>query len=385
MKQLTCEMCGSTDLLKQDGVFVCQACGCKYSLEEAKKMMVEGTVKIDNSDKLKNLYVLARQAKESNDAENAVKYYDLIKQEDPNSWEACFYNVYFRAAQTRIMYIESAAHSINNCLDTVFNLINNNKDSLTLKQLNAADVAVHVCSLCTKLESAARSTFSDAWERTFGTYSGTGTTLSNYALEYADRTLAAANAIFTCGNLIERDFGDDSRMIGLACDCWRLGITIWKNAYVVFDNHAERYAEMKTTYVSKMQKHESDYTFTAPQYAGFPPSYVRGVRNRSDSDFRGSNPPANSSSGGCYVATAVYGSYDCPQVWTLRRFRDYTLAETWYGRTFIRTYYAISPTLVKWFGHTAWFKNMWKSKLDRMVDNLNASGVENTPYEDKIW
>ena len=29
MKQLTCEMCGSTDLMKQDGVFVCQSCGCK--------------------------------------------------------------------------------------------------------------------------------------------------------------------------------------------------------------------------------------------------------------------------------------------------------------------------------------------------------------------
>lgn len=88
---------------------------------------------------------------------------------------------------------------------------------------------------------------------------------------------------------------------------------------------------------------------------------------------------------GCYVATAVYGSYDCPQVWTLRRFRDYQLAETWYGRAFIRTYYAISPTLVKWFGHTEWFKKMWKGKLDRMVANLNAEGVEDTPYEDKVW
>ena len=90
-------------------------------------------------------------------------------------------------------------------------------------------------------------------------------------------------------------------------------------------------------------------------------------------------------SGGCYVATAVYGSYDCPQVWTLRRFRDYTLAETWYGRAFIRTYYAVSPTLVKWFGHTEWFKKMWKGKLDRMVANLNAEGVEDTPYEDRNW
>lgn len=88
---------------------------------------------------------------------------------------------------------------------------------------------------------------------------------------------------------------------------------------------------------------------------------------------------------GCYVATAVYGSYDCPQVWTLRRFRDNTLAETWYGRAFIRTYYAISPTLVKWFGETDWFRNMWRGRLDRMVQKLQDAGVEATPYEDKIW
>ena len=59
MKQLTCEMCGSTDLIKQDGVFVCQTCGCKYSVEEAKRMMIEGTVdvsgstiKVDNNEEL---------------------------------------------------------------------------------------------------------------------------------------------------------------------------------------------------------------------------------------------------------------------------------------------------------------------------------------------
>lgn len=64
---------------------------------------------------------------------------------------------------------------------------------------------------------------------------------------------------------------------------------------------------------------------------------------------------------------AVYGSYDCPQVWTLRRFRDYELAEIWCGRAFVRTCYAISPTLVKLFGNTDWFKAMHRGKLDRMV------------------
>lgn len=86
---------------------------------------------------------------------------------------------------------------------------------------------------------------------------------------------------------------------------------------------------------------------------------------------------------GCYVATCVYGSYDCPQVWTLRRFRDYQLASTWYGRAFIRTYYAISPALVRWFGETTWFKRFWRGKLDAMIERLQRNGVESTPYQDK--
>jgi len=86
---------------------------------------------------------------------------------------------------------------------------------------------------------------------------------------------------------------------------------------------------------------------------------------------------------GCYIASSVYGSYNCPQVWTLRRFRDNTLDETWYGRAFIKTYYAISPTLVKWFGETNWFKKLWRKPLDKWVKKLNEHGLENTPYNDK--
>lgn len=89
------------------------------------------------------------------------------------------------------------------------------------------------------------------------------------------------------------------------------------------------------------------------------------------------------SGNGCYVATCVYGSYDCPEVWTLRRFRDNALAKNVFGRTFIKTYYAISPTIVKIFGNTKWFKSMWKKSLDKLVSDLHDKGVENTPYDDK--
>ena len=93
----------------------------------------------------------------------------------------------------------------------------------------------------------------------------------------------------------------------------------------------------------------------------------------------------SSASGGCYVATSVYGSYDCPEVWTLRRFRDNVLAETWYGRLFIRAYYAVSPTAVKLFGNAAWFQNFWREQLDNLVSSLQADGFESTPYEDQSW
>ena len=380
MKQLTCEMCGGTDLIKQDGLFVCQSCGMKYSVEEAKKMMIEGTVKIDNSDKLSNLYTLARQASDSNDFENAAKYYDLIKQEDPNSWEACFYNVYFRAAQTKIKDIQLAANSIENCLKTVFGLIKNSSDSDDEKKAHVAEVSVNVTSICSLFLVGAQSHLSEFCDKYMKANNFDG--IVGLRNEYVLRAFAIASVFFVCGDLIEQDYETDTAMMmKTACELWRNVIDIWKNSYAVFEDHASRYSDMKSSYVAKLQKYQSDYLFEAPLYKGFPYGYTVIAEGRSNHDFG----VEDSSSGGCYVATAVYGSYDCPQVWTLRRYRDYTLAETWYGRAFIKTYYAISPTLVKWFGHTEWFKKMWKGKLDRMVENLKSEGVEDTPYEDRLW
>lgn len=98
-----------------------------------------------------------------------------------------------------------------------------------------------------------------------------------------------------------------------------------------------------------------------------------------------SNTSNSSSSQGCYVATSVYGSYDCPQVWTLRRYRDNQLSKSRCGRLFIRAYYAVSPIIVKYFGETQCFKKMWQNKLDIIVEKLQKKGFESTPYNDMEW
>jgi len=51
--------------------------------------------------------------------------------------------------------------------------------------------------------------------------------------------------------------------------------------------------------------------------------------------------------GGCFIATAAYGSYLHPHVKALRKFRDQYLMTNRIGRTFIRLYYTLSLPLAK--------------------------------------
>lgn len=42
MGKLLCEVCGSNNIVKEEGVFVCHDCGCKYTLDEVRKLMNAG-------------------------------------------------------------------------------------------------------------------------------------------------------------------------------------------------------------------------------------------------------------------------------------------------------------------------------------------------------
>jgi len=67
--------------------------------------------------------------------------------------------------------------------------------------------------------------------------------------------------------------------------------------------------------------------------------------------FASTSPPPSSSappSGGCFIATAAYGSDMAEDVMTLRRFRDDTLNASSLGRGFVRLYYRYSPPLANY-------------------------------------
>ena len=336
IKALVCEMCGSTDLIKQNGLFVCQSCGIKYSLEEARKMMIDGTVnvagtvKVDMSEKLKNLYTLARRAKDENNSENAAKYYDLILQENPESWEASFYQVYFKACDCRIEEIASAASSIENRLKNTMNLIVNHVQNETEREAAFREI--------TNMTIKIASLFNNAMTNT---YNGIDADIrGQFTDKYTKAIFSAAKMCYTLGDLLD----SFHRSKQLSCMAWKKAIAIHAKLSIN-TNMLDRYA-------AKIKQIEPDY---------------------------------NRPSSGCYIATAVYGAYDCPEVWTLRRFRDYSLGKSWYGRLFIKMYYAISPKLVKHFGHTRLFQLFWKKELDKLVKKLNRQGVSSAPYVDKNY
>ena len=349
---LTCELCGGTDFVKQDGMFVCQNCSSKYSVEEARKLMgVSGgegptVVKVDQSSELANLYELARRAKKDLNSEKAGRYYDQIIVKDPHSWEANFYTVYYQSMQCKIDEIQSASIRMSNCEDTVLELIRDYVEDPAEKKRAVDEIGAKLIEISRMLFNAAKNH-----------YDGISLQIrNNYTQEMLNNCCAARDILYNYGDHLIKIFGD-TYGAAVAAPCWKVAIGQHQSLLRYFAQKELNINNIKG-YVAKVKKYD--------------PSYVE----------PNLTVPA---SGGCYVATAVYGSYDCPQVWTLRRFRDNTLAETWYGRAFVRTYYAISPTLVKWFGKTEWFKKMWRGKLDRLVNKLNGKGVEDTPYNDRLW
>ena len=66
-----------------------------------------------SSDELDRLYQVAHRAKDSDNYEEAAKYYGMIYQNDPNSWEACFYSLYYSTMDKDITDFAYEASKIN--------------------------------------------------------------------------------------------------------------------------------------------------------------------------------------------------------------------------------------------------------------------------------
>lgn len=371
---LKCPQCGADIQLDDSREFgFCSFCGTKVMQE---KIVVEhkGTVKIDNSDYLENLYNLARRSLECEEYKSAEDYYKKILLEDSNSAEAAIYSLVCEGRRIHsYKQIPAYVVRLSKCMNSLFELVEYDEKYLEF----LVSVNYHVTDLCAELTH-------EILTPTYMKFKDNSSQVAlNERMEISDIYLCLATTIalylrrteLFCMQSPDSKFGgfteEQKETINGICE---MVLLIRQLAMIAKKNDG---ADCSKIIADAKEFHS--WAVSKGFDVKLPEDFSEAPK------VNNTGATSQESKGGCYVATAVYGSYDCPQVWTLRRYRDNVLAKTWYGRAFIRMYYAVSPTLVKWFGDTDWFKNMWKGKLDRMVADFRNKGIESTPYEDKNW
>lgn len=256
MKAFVCEMCGSNDLVKKDGFFVCQYCGVKYSLEEAKNLMIEvtGKVKIDNSDELNNLYIVARRARQDNNYVAAQKFYDQIVVKDPNSWEANFYSVYFQCCNCKIGEIYSSANTMFMTINSIYLLIDTYVKDETERKQALFDVIQSLMDLSFLLVNSYMNFFDNLSVRDYKSSD-----------DLVSTCFACSGILFYAGDDLINVFGDDFSSFAVAS--WESAIdldrTLLQKYYFIDINIVKQVADK---YFRKIVKYNPDFKLEKYEY-----------------------------------------------------------------------------------------------------------------------
>jgi hypothetical protein len=84
-------------------------------------------------------------------------------------------------------------------------------------------------------------------------------------------------------------------------------------------------------------------------------------------------PQAQPSSGPCFIATAVYGSENAPEVFALRAFRDDVLLPSKLGRALVALYYLLSPPMARLLCANLRLRNIVRRAVVEPIANIVRS------------
>ncbi len=212
METIKCKSCNANEFDIKGGKYICKFCG---------------TVFVDKEkSKTDRLYLLARRAKEENNAENAVKYYEMILPDDPLNWEPAFYSAYFKAYDTTIKDIGSSAYTMSKSLDSVMMIISTDDMPDAEKEAIITEIAEKTMTLGDMMFDGQMNFY-----RKLDIYSK-----SNSRDDHIERLSGVKTMLYQLGDSIEEWFGDNEVLMELARSAWKQGVTVHKKyAFMTLD------------------------------------------------------------------------------------------------------------------------------------------------------
>lgn len=416
MKRLVCESCGDVNLVKEDGLYVCQSCGTKYEINESGMLKVHLNVNLNGSsgdaEQAARYLALAINAHTAENFQESGRYAQMVLEIDPEQampWFLKGESVGWASSLARPRMKEAIQ-----CFAQAMRYCRKKDQSIMRQQISATMTALVIGHSGVYRENFFEQPVKALEEKLLGcldeikgyeeqlkTVCGVG--LGDYQTAcisninraacsvWCDKTYPEYQKCFDTNSRPDRH--EWRRFRDQVSSCINLlryaagqpGLTR-EDEILFLKNQAHMMTELVQSRAEKWVSSKNISGWVLDE--SLPPSQSKAMIeeimkchhriHELDPEYQIPKKP----SAGCYIATAVYGHYNCPQVRVLRRYRDLILAKSWWGRAFICVYYAISPTLVALFGQNRAVLSVGKRYLDHFVMQLKQRGLTDHPYQD---
>ncbi len=193
----------------------------KYSAEN---LYQESTQNYDN--RIENLFIAARNARDASDSETALKHYEAISAIKPDSWEALFYLTLLKTDKITNGEISNAAVSITNCIPKVFQLINTTIANEENKKAAVQEVVDQCTEKATWLTSVNCNFYKVLTKNDLSfdilSIASNLDSKRKFTYEFAEREAEIGNILSCCGDTIELIFGLNDKFYQThAVEAWK--------------------------------------------------------------------------------------------------------------------------------------------------------------------
>lgn len=199
---------------------------------------------------------LARTAREENNTEDAKRFYDMVRIDDPENGEAKFFFQYFALYEGANKEIASRFSKLVNTLESTVTLIANSADSDEEKMEALTAVVNAYVPMTWSLNRYMN-------HLTVGTGSNQQKVLP--ASDIAGAGIRGVSGLYNLGDAIEKVYGDNAAAMALAVSAWKEAISCHQKWYS-YKINGKKNAEIVPVYADKIKKIEPAYEI--PKKAG---------------------------------------------------------------------------------------------------------------------